>query len=393
MTKTLLTFAAAALLAGCNLIDSDYNADRTPKMNKPMPKIEKLFAQTKPVCFGRFIIDVPATAQVVWGPTMVNDDIVSYPGQAIKIPAEIRDKVEEIKAIRHLKEPSTLIGVFDGPNSDSKIVVGYKSRHDSGLIQLHSYIRLGKHAFVQSAPTAVLDDLPGGGDDKTSYKKYVAEMQDIARHLRVREENEIPAEPGICLEVGFIAEADGRYHEMTSIGFRFPEYADVTFSIQTQKTARVDESNSLGWSLRKGQEFAGVAGLANLYSRIKSLREGQRRIDDWEGDEKLGRLPAQKDGQPSVHEFLFQSVGVAHDMLRPIIDMDMHTGVQENTKGVFEPSLKDDEAIAFWDRLTSSIRTRSAAAPSPAPSASASKPPADDSNIVPGSPRRPGGTF
>ena len=44
---------AAVFLAACNFFDSAYTADRTPKMDKPSPRIEKLFAETKPICFGR----------------------------------------------------------------------------------------------------------------------------------------------------------------------------------------------------------------------------------------------------------------------------------------------------------------------------------------------------
>lgn len=358
MTRAILSITAAAMLAGCNFLTSDYNADRTPKMNKPIQKIEHLFAKTKAVCFGRFIIDLPVTAQVVWGPTHIGPEIVTYPGQANKIPAEIRDKAAEIREIKHLKEPSTLIGVFDGPNAESKIVVGYESRHDAGLIQLHSYIRLGPHAFMQTATSVPLDNLPGGGDDKSSYKKYVTKFQNVGRRLRLRDEAEIPDEPGICIEEGFVAEGDDFKSEMTSIGFRFPEIPDVSFSIQTQKIDSPDEANSLEASLRRGQGFAGAMGLGALYDRIKTLREGKRRIGDWEGAEKLGRLPAQGDGKPSVHEFMFKSIGVANDMLRPLIDMSLHTGVEENSKGSRSPSLQDDEAVALWDRLTMSIRPR-----------------------------------
>ena len=358
MSKILLTLAAGALLAGCNLIDSDFTADRKPKMDKPIPKIEKLFAETKPICFGRFVIDIPKTAQVVWGPTNVGWEIVSYPGQANKVFAEIRDKTEEFKNIKHLEVSSALVGAFDGPNPQSKIVVGYPSRHDAYETKLYSYIKLQPHAFVQTAAALMAENALVQPQNPEGYRKTLAELQDTARRLRVREETDIPAEPGICIEAGFISEADGRYHEMTSIGFRFPEYPDVTFSIQTQKTDRVDEANSLDWSLKKGKEFAGVAGKGEWYSRIKTLREGKRRIGDWEGAEKLGRKPATTDGTPSVHEFLFQSAGVANDMFRPIIDMDLHSGVEVNGKGGNEPSLKDDEAVALWDKLTTSIRAR-----------------------------------
>ena len=366
MTKTLLSLAAAAILAACNLVESGYNADRTPKMNKPSPKIDKLFAQTKPICFGRFIIDVPATAQIAWGPTSISDEIVTYPDQGHKMNSEIQTKIKSLKEDKHLREPSTYIGTFDGPNPDSKIVVGYSSFEDSGLVQLHSYLRLGKHAFVQSAPTAVLGrDEETDIVNKSGYQRYVAEMQDIARRLRLREETEVPVEPGICLEMGFVPEADGRYHEMSSIGFRFPEYPDVSFSITTTKTERVNPEDSLEAALKGGKRQAENSGLGSWFSRITTLREGARRVGDWEGAEKLARVPPQESGQPSTHEFVFRSVGVPKDMFRPYADIQLSTGVDQNTKGANEPSLKDEEAVILWDRLTSTLRTRPAATPAP----------------------------
>ena len=355
--RTPLTIAATILLAACSP-KNEYTPDRTPIMDKPSPRIEKLFAQTKPICFGRFLIDVPATAQVVWGPTDVNDTIVTYTDQGHKIPAQIRDKVEELETIKHLEEPSMLIGTFDGPNPDSKIIVGYESRHGSGLVQLHSYIRLGKHAFVQSAPSAALGRDSAGVINKTGYQRFVAEMQDIGQRLRVRDESDIPTDPGLCIEAGFVAEADGRYYELTSIGFRFPEYPDVSFSVMTHTTDRPNPDNSLDVELEGGRQNAEEAGMGGWFSRIKTLRKGQRVMGDWDGAEILARLPAHKEGSPSVHEFAFKSIGVAKDRLRPYVNMQMDTGVDGDSTVGFEPSLKDDEAVALWDKLTTSIRAR-----------------------------------
>ena len=328
-------------------------------MDKPNPKIEALFKKTQPVCFGRFIIDIPASAQVNWGPTTVEDTISTYTDQGAWLPKAIKEKVAEIEAERHLEEPSMLIGVFEGAQPPDKIVVGYSSFETSGLVQLHSYMRRGKHVFVQSAPVAVLEDLPGGqGEDKNSYKKYVEGMQDIGRRLRVREESEIPSESGLCIEAGFVGDGAKPDFEMVSIGFSFPEYPDVRFSVRTSKTDRPNETNSLAWSLDKGQAFAEASGKGSLYSRIKILRRGERQMAGWEGEEALARMPRVSDEIPSVHEFLFKSIGVAHDALRPQIDMELSTGVDLDTKSSNQPSLTDEEAVALWDKLTSSIRVR-----------------------------------
>lgn len=358
MSRTILSFAAAVLLAACNPIDNGYHADKTPKMTKSSPATDKLFAQTKPICFGRFIIEVPATAQVVWGPTHVNWEIVSYPGQSHRISSEIRSKAEEFKGLKHRELPSAFVGVFDGPNAESKVVVGYPSIDDAYETRLFSFVRLSPHAFVQNAAALMTDNALLQPPDPKRYRKTLDEMQDIASRLRLRQDIEVPAEPGICLEAGFVPEADGRYHEMTSIGFRFPEYPDVSFSITTTKTQRINPDDSLEAALKRGKMASEGSGLGGWFSRIKTLREGERRMGDWEGAEKLARVPPQETGKPSSHEFAFRSVGVPKDMFRPYADVAMSTGVEQNTKGGLEPSLKDDEAVALWDRLTGSIRTR-----------------------------------
>lgn len=350
-------FLAVWLIANSHLY-AQQNSARTTKMEKTNTKIESLFKQIKALCFGRFVIDVPATAVVAWGPATVDDSIVSYPGQGNKIPAQISAKIEELKAEKHLKELSTLIGIVDGPNPNSKVVVGYSSFEDTGLVQLHSYIRIGRHAFVQTAKSAPLADLASGGIDKLSYKRYVTRMLNVANRLQIRDEAEMPSEPGICIEAGFVSVDDGRFHESTSIGFRFPEYPDISFSIRTIKTDRPDKNDSLEASLTGGQESLLAAGLGKWFSGTRTLRQEARRVGDWDGSEVLFRMPPEERGMPSTHEFKFKSIGVANDIFRPYVDMELSSGVDKNTKGVYEPSLKDDEAVALWDKLTSSVRAR-----------------------------------
>lgn len=367
----MLALTVAALATACG--DSGTTSDRTSAMTSPAktpsPRIEKLFVQTKPVCFGRFVIDVPETAQVAWGPSKVSYDISSYPGEGHRLRGQIHEKTQELKNEKHLREPSTYIGTFDGPNPESKIVVGYSDFESSGLVQLHSYIRLGAHAFVQSTKNSPLDDLPGGGDDKTSYKKFVTKMQHIAARLRVREEAEVPSEPGICIDSGFVAEAEGRYYELISIGFRFPEYPDVSFSLLLHTTDRPNPSNELEVSLREAQEMAETADEKRWYASIRKLRTGKREIGGWAGAEQLARLPPQlgEKNKPWTHEFAFKSIGVANDRLRPYVDMEMSTGVVDDSKGEVPPTLKDEEAVALWDKLTGSIRPRPVSAPPVSP--------------------------
>ena len=242
--KIALAALAVAWLAKTFLLPflfPPYHPHRTPKMDNIPPRIAALFEKTRPVCFGRFMIDVPEKARVVWGPAGVPYEFVTYPGEGPKLRVEIASKVQEISNEKHNKEPSMLIGVFESVNPESKIVVGYQSTIDAFFAQLHSYIRLGQTAFVQSIPSSPLSgETPDQNgifpDDPTAYKRDVEELQDIARRLRLRADDEAPEEPGVCLESAFLPSSLDYAIEHIRIGFRFPEYPDVSVSIWTHST-------------------------------------------------------------------------------------------------------------------------------------------------------------
>jgi hypothetical protein len=334
-----------AVLAGCaGTLPS--NEVGTPKVNTLPPKIAPLFQQTKTVCFGRFMIDLPVFAQLVWGPMGVPYEMKVYPGEGANSKAEIKAKVDEITSEKHMEYPSMLIGVVDSINPDSKIVVGYYSRTSTRFTQLHSFIRRGETLFVQRIPRALLDE-------KTT---DVEELLNIARGLRLRDESEIPNEHGVCIEEGFIALPLAE-HERIAIGFRFPELPDVSFAVSTRITNRPTEYDTLQAARRAGREAANENGLGALFGRIQTLRERNRAIGEWKGAEALVRLPSSR-GIPEGHEFNFISPGAAFDMLRPHAHIMFYTGVKDNTRGMVPPSLTDDEAIALWDKLTSTIRVR-----------------------------------
>ncbi|MDR0233728.1 MAG: hypothetical protein LBI31_02850, partial [Zoogloeaceae bacterium] len=284
----IVIFAVA--LAGCagTLPSNSTNEDRTPAIDGLPPKISALFQKTKTVCFGRFMIDLPESATIAWGTAAVPYDIEVYPKEGYKIKSQIKAKVDEITEEQHTEEPSMLIGVFDSVNPESKIVVGYESRHNTRGANFYSYIRLGDTAFVQesvSVPLVVGDKSARLGirEDKTLYKKDVEELSDIARRLRLRTENEIPDEQGVCIEEAFIAWPLDFCFERVQIGFYFPEVPDVNLSIQTTSTKKPSEDDTLEAGLRESRAMATESGLGGLFSRITTLRKGKRNIGKWEG--------------------------------------------------------------------------------------------------------------
>ncbi len=231
--------------------------------------------------------------------------------------------------------------VIDGIVPGQKIVFDSK---DGVGYYINSFVPVGADLFVQNVSSLMHQD-------------YSAEtFNAVARHLQLRKGDEIPAEPGICIEGGFLPIQ--LEHERVAVGVRLKEFPDVHLSVDVHKNQdRLSEFDRLELRLERGKELATKAGHGNAYARIKNFRLGPRHLGPWSGFEVVARKPAYK-ADTDAHEFRFQSLGAKHDPLHPALDVRLDTGVKNNRTARVRPSLTDDEAIALWDRLIETIRVR-----------------------------------
>lgn len=306
------------------------------------PRLESLFAATRIVCFGQFIAEVPASATVVFGPADVDYPIKYFPDEGAKVEMRVAELLTEVEKDRRFLDQDdiakfSLFGkVIDGAVSGQKLVFGSK---DHATYSIDSLIPVGKDLFIQHAGSAVSKD------------DSIRVLNKAAKLLRLREANEIPAEPGACIEGGFVALQPE--FERASVGVRLKEFPDVHFSIEVVKNQNyLVESSQLEPRLKGAEEDGG-----SWYSHIKFFRRGPRDLGNWKGSEALARMPAQKDGAES-HQFVFVSLGAIHDPLQPSLDVQLDTGVKDDRTAAVKPSLTDEEAVALWDKLIASIRVR-----------------------------------
>lgn len=350
----LLSIAAVCIviLSASFAIASIHSSAQYKRLNMtPLsPRLEQVFTKTKTVCFGRFVIDVPATATVVFGRMTVNYEIDHYPGEAGMADKHIATRLAKIDedAYRNKKmnTPGSLYRqVLDGGIAGQKTFVGA----DSDSYQIYSYVPVGADLFLFETSSNSLDT--------KIIKQEIADLESVARQLRARAEDEVPAEPGICLAGGFINM--NPEFENISMGVRLAEFPDVHLSISTLKNNfDASDSTKLETRLKAAEREAGQDGLRGLYSSIKFFRRAPRKIGDWDGEEALARMPSEKGKGESHHQFLFYAVGAKNDIMRPIADVKLDTGVDGNETGAKPPSLSDEEAVALWDKLTGSIRGR-----------------------------------
>jgi hypothetical protein len=222
-----------------------------------------------------------------------------------------------------------------------KIVFG--SKNQAGYA-VHSFIPVGKDLFVQSTDSILRN------------KDIVSVFNRVASHLESRSDDEIPAAPGTCIEGGFVRTTLER--EWVRIGIRLKEFPDVHLSVEAHKNLNHLREGSGPKLLREqARETAEAQDLGAVFARTKILRGHERQLGTWKGEEQALRTPAYKDDL-EAHDFRFHSMGAVHDPLQPELIIQFDSGVKDDSKAKVKPSIRDEEALALWDKLITTIRVR-----------------------------------
>lgn len=313
-------------------------------MTSLSPAFQQLLIRTKTVCFSHFVMEVPATATLVYGPAAVDWPISYLPGEAGKLQNHVAAKLVEVEKRReYLEKGSAFLNsdsafgkVINGSIPGQKLAFGSA---DQATYSIYSFIPIGEDLFIQSANSAISKDAE------------VEILNSVASNLRLRAEDEIPSEPGTCIDGGFVALKPE--FEQVTLGIRLKEFPDVHFSINVVKNQKyLAESSNLETRLLRAEAEGG-----SWYSRIKFFRRGPRQLGDWKGFEALALKPAQAN-EMEAHGFHFISLGEPNASLRPRLDLQLDTGASGHRTGAVRPSLSNEEAVALWDKLTASIRVR-----------------------------------
>lgn len=316
---------------------------------------------SKVVCFGRFLINVPQSSTVVFDRMRVpylTELLLGEANNFEKIIANRLVKIDEDKiyAEGELRTNESMVGwVLDGEVAGQKIVFGV-GKASGSFYSVQSFLKLNGDIFLQEA------EVHGSG---RQYNEVVAALKSTAKLMRPLRDDEIPAESGLCLDHAFMAEPKEAIREAFGIGIRLKEFPDVHFSISTTKKDRIVESDALEPRLLQTERDAIRAGHGDWYASIKTLRRGKRSLGKWDGFEVLAFKPKQA-GSVAAHEFVFVSQGEPNNPLLPVLEIEMHTGMRGNRAGAVRPSLSDEEAVMLWDAVTKSIRVREVGAHSSA---------------------------
>jgi hypothetical protein len=340
------------LLASTLVMEPDKPAYMETAMYPAQSRVGEIFAKTKTVCVGRYLLEVPRTATVVYGPANAPFPIERYPEQAARLLDFAQEFAKDALAkkskfpIGPASSPGSLVGTIkQGNNNQHKIVYGV-DKGTGAFYTLHSIFVLGPDLYVQEhSHFGSPQDLESIEGDLKSYA-----ARTIPRLAEATLEKS-----GLCIDGAFVVDAGDIRYERTTLGIRLNEFDDVHFALEMILKDRLIDSDALEPRLHEAEENAKNLGYGEWYSRIKFFRRGKRIISNWHGFEALAKRPPQKNIS-SVHEFAFVSQGEPGNPLMPVLTLDLYTGVKGNTFGEGAPSLSDDEMIELWDKLTNSIR-------------------------------------
>ena len=320
-----------------------------PEPVKLSQRLQAMFSKTKLVCFGRYAIEVPQEAELVWGGVSIPSRLEIFKSG---VGESQRLVTAEIAKIKYKERTAEITYAGEEPLAESWQIRYFQNKFAKEDKQLFFNTYVDKGTFIFVSGDAV--------SDGETEELVVGRQAAWAKSVRLRAPNEVPDDPGFCVEHGFLSESQYGDQEMASAGIYLPSLPDMMFSVSSNKDAYGDYSKEDF----ENEERAKLSLLARIaaakasqpgtYPSRTVLREGKRIVQHWHGEESLIK---RRDG---AHDFEWAFVGTPRDVANPSeFGAAMFTKVEHNIVGAAHAaSLSDDEAVALFDKLLSGLKFR-----------------------------------
>jgi hypothetical protein len=305
----------------------------------------------KTVCVGRYVVDVPAEAEVSFSGVIIAGLSVDTVEEN---DTEFRQRVAARESDLAARGPAT-----DGTG-------GMVEAHDlrlSGITgRTFIYGRNRGYWFedgrrIDDEWVAVEIHAHTGGlsvslSSKVADEVTVASAEALIARLQVRGKDEVPTAPGFCMSRAmFVEPLPSHKSEHTVMHVGMPGHPDLGLTLASIAGGE-PETSSL---TRVGQAEASTG--ADVLLRMNKLRERKRSINGIEGEEVLVR--AREFNFTTTYGFSWDAPGSKDDLLQPYLSLELQTGLGARLGGKpVETSLHEDALLALWDSIASSIRLR-----------------------------------
>jgi len=307
--------------------------------------------QMKTVCVGRFLIDVPANAQVTVSSASVDGfDIASYGDESReKFDERLIRREEEINAGKNQAGLKNMVSVNDVRHEGVYgriFVYGFNSGYliEHGVKVVYSDVSVDGFAHVNGVTFRFL---------AKAYKpEEVGNLERLLRQFQPLAAGVIPRQPGFCIDGAFVRDPlTIDQGERIFVYAGLPGHADLGIALSTI----AGKPPGPGLIERNKENRVGAYAFLNVLT--STLLEGPRTINGLEGDEFA--FKARERNFSTGYAFDWETQGKGDDVLHPFISLELQTGISPRAGGEPVQSTLSEESLGdLWRRMSSSLRLR-----------------------------------
>ncbi|WP_266171352.1 T6SS immunity protein Tli4 family protein [Dyella subtropica] len=299
------------------------------------------------ICFGRFVIDLPEGSQIrelgqqsefMFGP--IESERTEIDAKGFSERMSQRESEIKTKKLKHIYQLTKTIS----PSSDTQIFLASRDAFGSLGYGFDAH-RLDKNVLFSMTQT---------GFDPENIDSVVSSLQhDLLPHLRARQQDEIPSDPGFCIKDGFVAN-DGKDSpfEEARVQINLKEWPDLWVSVYSQTVSKAGDKTLI----QRVDNNPLPAELASIAGKMRTLRKGKHSVGSLAGEEVLDVLPTEEGFK--IHDFTWEALGAVHDSFKPTLHLEFSSGNGQGGGSHVQPTLTDDQAIKLFDSIVNSIRLR-----------------------------------
>jgi len=316
-------------------------------------EVANMTEKMKPICVGRFLVDVPAQAEVTLSREMIDGFAIATAEESeAQFRARVAAREADIVARGANPQGNGEGGMVEARDirvsgmAGRSLVYGYSRGY---LMQGERRVDMESVSVEVHAHTAGLSFSLSA---KSTKEGSIREAEALLTRLRVRAEGEIPSVPGFCIgRAVFVDPLPAHKTEHVVMHIGLPDHPDLAMAFASLPGGRSTRS-----LLTRVADMDADASPDEML-RVTKLRTGERHIKDMAGEEVLERV--REFNFATTFGFMWETDGVKDDPLKPFLSLELHAGISPEPGGKpADASLHEDAVLALWDAISSSIRLR-----------------------------------
>jgi hypothetical protein len=343
---------AAALFLGA-WVTSAVSSDRDRRA------VAKMTGSTKTVCIGRFLIDLPAEAEVSLQRAFIG-------GFEIGAMAETESQFQRRVRARETDIRQTALNELGKENLEARSeLTGPGLRGEAFVFGRWGTSWMEKDRRVQVDAVAIEGHVHNSAREVSfnlTAKNYdparLGKLPILVSHLAERAAHEIPSAPGFCIERGLVTAAPAaEQNESVTMFAGLPGHPDLAIVLSTRAGAKRE----------RGLLARSAAALARqpyfVRAAFTKLAEGERTISGLAGEELVMKVT--EANLTTNFSFDWEYAGRPDDVNTPLLTLELQSGISPRTGAKpVQSSLSEAALSDLWNQISSSIRLRPSADPS-----------------------------